>query len=143
MADPTEPVSAPSPVPSAPAPGSGPQLPEQEITAGKTFAILSYVINILGLPFCLVPLITRDNDFSLYHAKQAFVVWLIQLIGYIIGIILLYVCIGAVVLPAVWVLGLVLNIIGLMNAVNGQCKPLVMIGGLAEKWFAGLRKTTT
>ena len=35
---------------------------------------------------------------------------------------------------------LVLNILGLVNAVNGQAKPVPVIGKWGEDWFKGLQK---
>jgi hypothetical protein len=61
-----------TPPPAAPAAA----IPAKEIEEGKAFAILSYVLSLIGLPFFLVPLITRNNAFSLFHAKQCLLLWL-------------------------------------------------------------------
>ena len=53
-----------------------PAVDTKEMEEGKAFAILSYVLNFLGIPFWLVPLIMRNNSFSLYHAKQYLILWL-------------------------------------------------------------------
>jgi uncharacterized membrane protein len=138
MSDPTQPTPAPSPMPSE---QPGPQMSAGEVQDGKVFAILCYVINILGFPFWLVPLILRNNDFALYHAKQCLMLWIFGVIGGIVGTVLIPVfCIGAVILGVVIVAMLVFNIIGLINALNGLTKPLPLIGPYAERWFASLRK---
>lgn len=148
MSDPTHvppPIPAPTPVPFPV--GSSP-MTEKEISEGKAFAILCYAINLLGWPFWIVPLVMRDNDYALYHAKQAMMAWItsvvIAAVGGVLGFVLSFICIGFIVLPiailTVVVLGLVWNIMGIMNAANGRCQPLFVIGGQAENWFRGITK---
>ncbi len=108
------------------------------VEAGKTFAILGYALSFIGLPFFLVPVITRDNAYSLYHAKQSMMIWLAGIVLGVVSAILTVICIG----PIVGLLGglglLVLNILGLLQAVNGEAKPLPAIGKYAIEWFKGL-----
>ena len=141
MADQTPPndpaVQTPAPAPAAPAAPVTPAMSEKEIADGKVFAILCYAINFVGLPFWLVPLIMRNNDFSLYHSKQCLIMWLIGVAASVIAIIP---CVGWVI-AIVAILGLlVFNVMGLINAINAKAKPLPLIGVYAEKWFEGLRK---
>ena len=116
-----------------------PQLPP-EVEEGRTFAILSYALGLVGLPFFLVPLIMRNNEFSLYHAKQCLILWLAGLALSVAGGILTIVCIGVLVLMVGGILLLVLDVMGLINAIQGQTKPLPLIGKWGEEWFKGLRK---
>lgn len=111
-----------------------------EVEEGKPFAILSYALNFIGLPFFLVPLILRNNEFSLYHAKQCLLLWLLGIAGAVVSGLLAIVCVGILLGLALAVALLVLNIIGLINAIQGQAKPLPIIGPWAEEWFKGLRK---
>jgi uncharacterized membrane protein len=134
-----QPTPPASPEPSAFS-GAAPAMTPGEVKDGKVFAILCYLINILGFPFWLLPLIMRDNNFSLYHAKQCLAMWVILMVGAAISVPLAFVCIGFVLLAIIYVGFLVLNIIGLLNAINEQAKPLPFIGTYAEKWFAGLKK---
>jgi uncharacterized membrane protein len=113
---------------------------EKEIADGKAFAILSYAINFVGLPFWLVPLIMRNNDFSLYHAKQCLLMWLV---GVATGVVAIVPCAGWIIAIVVILGLLVFNVLGLINAINGRCKPLPLVGTFAEKWFEGLRKVPT
>jgi uncharacterized membrane protein len=113
---------------------------EKEIADGKVFAILSYVISLVGFPFWLVPLIMRDNAFSLYHAKQCFMLFLTVLVGVVICVPLVFFCVG---IPLAFVLGigsLVLHIMGAVQANQGLMKPVPIVGVLAERWFAGIQK---
>ena len=121
-------------VPPTPAPVS------KEIEEGKTFAILSYALGLVGLPFFLIPLITRNNEFSLYHAKQCLLLWLAGVVVSVIGSILMVVCVGVIILMAGWIFLLVLDIMGLANAIKGEQKPLPLIGKYADEWFKGLKK---
>lgn len=127
-----------SPAPAETAPAI--EISQQEMEAGKVFAILCYALGFLGIPFFILPLVMRDNDFSLFHAKQVLILWLLGIAGYIVGIVLLVICIGPFIMLGVGILSLVLAIMGLINAINGRAKPLPIIGGYAEKWFAGVKK---
>lgn len=112
----------------------------KEVEEGKPFAILSYALGLIGLPFFLVPLIMRNNDFALYHAKQCLILWLFGIVGSVVSGILAFICIGIILGVAIAILVLVLDIIGLVNAVNGEKKPLPWIGPFAEEWFKGVTK---
>jgi len=129
-------TSAPAQEPSAPPPVSG----SSETEEGRTFAILSYALNFIGLPFFLIPLIMRNNEFSLYHAKQNLMLWLVGMAGIVVSRILMMVCIGIILMLVLMIFLLVLNIIGLINAVKGEQKPLPVVGRWAEDWFKGLNK---
>lgn len=137
MTDGNIPPTDAAPAPSAP---SAPSAAAQEIADGKAFAILSYAINFLSLPFWLVPLIMRNNEFSLYHAKQCLILWLAIVVSYTVAVVSIFLCIGVVLVPLVIVASLVYNILGLINAINGKMAPLPLIGSFGEQWFAGIRK---
>ena len=132
------PESVPQP---APEPESGQAgVSSKEMEEGKSFAILSYALNFVGLPFFLIPLIMRNNGFSLYHAKQCLIIWLGGIVASIIGIPLCAICIGVILLPAAYIFLLVLNIMGLIVACKGEQKPLPLIGKWGESWFKGINK---
>lgn len=129
---------------SAPPPGTNPEdlvapvFDAAEIEAGKTFAILSYALSFVGLPFFLLPVIMRDNAYSLFHAKQSMMIWLCGIILGAVSAALTLICIGPVVGLIGGIFLLVLNIMGLMQAVNSQAKTLPLIGPYAMNWFKGL-----
>lgn len=124
--------------PSAPAQYGS--VPPQEIADGKAFAILSYAILIIQLPFFVVPLIMRNNDFSLFHAKQSLILAIAWYANWVIALIFSWTCFIPVICAVIAVALIVLLIIGIINSVNGQFKPLPVIGPYAEKWFAGIKK---
>ncbi len=109
----------------------------QDMEQGKTFAILSYVIGFIGLPFFLVPLITRKNEFALYHAKQCLMLWLAAIAVSFVNIVP---CLGQIVWLVAIVALLVFNVLGLINATKGEAKPLPLIGKWGEEWFKGITK---
>lgn len=111
-----------------------------DMEEGKTFAILSYALSFIGIPFFLVPLIMRNNEFSLFHAKQCLVLWLAGIVASVVGMLLMAVCIGAILLPAAAIFLLVLTIMGLISAINGEAKPLPVIGKWGIDWFKGVTK---
>ena len=117
----------PPDVPPPPAPPTASEAGEasfspEEIEAGKTFAILTYALSFVGLPFFLVPLIMRDNDFSLYHAKQFLMLVILGITGGIIGSLTSVICIGFIILPVVSIFCLVCVVIGLIDTINGRAK---------------------
>lgn len=125
--------------PEAAQPAPGAPLPK-DIEDGRTFAILSYALSLIGLPFFLVPMIMRNNEFSLYHAKQCLLLWLGGIAVSVIGVPLMAICIGFLLVPAAGIFLLVLDIMGLMNAVKGVQAPVPLIGKYAEDWFKGITK---
>ncbi len=135
----------------SPAPAGTPGNPErpncstEEIAAGKPLAIISYALNFVHIPFFLVPLIMRSDRLSLYHAKQCLILWLAALcVMTVLGLAVIAtfgfgVCIVVPAYILLWVTGVVINIMGMVNAINGKCVPMPMIGELAERWFAGIK----
>ena len=122
----------------APAAASSQELVLQDTNEGKSLAILSYALNFVGIPFFLVPLIMRDNEFALFHAKQCFILWLGGIAAGILSVLLF--CIVWIFLPLAGIFLLVLNIIGLVNAAKGEAKPVPLIGKWGVDWFKGIRK---
>ena len=133
-----EPVAA-EPVSAEPQPAA-PVMDAKEVEDGKAFALLSYGLSLIGIPFFLVPLIMRNNEFSLYHSKQCLIMWLLGAVGGTISAILMAVCVGAILVPALGIYLLVVAIMGLINSSNGEAKPLPWIGKWGEDWFKGITK---
>jgi len=109
------------------------------VEEGKAFAILSYAISFLGLPFFVIPLIQRNNKFSLYHAKQCLMLWIAAAAVAVASSVLAVICIGFIIGIVGGIGMLVLNVMGLMNAIRGEVKPLPLIGKWAEDWFKGIQ----
>lgn len=91
----------------------------------KTMAIVAWFI-------FFVPLLTdqKDSEFVKFHVNQSLVLTLVSFAGYIISSILVVVLIGLLLLPVVGIGVFVLWVIGLMSAINGERKPLPIIGNI-------------
>ncbi|MGD0015953.1 MAG: DUF4870 domain-containing protein [Verrucomicrobiia bacterium] len=120
---------------------TAPQLSQQEIDSGKTMAILSYIpIAFLGLIVAIISLSQKNNAFSLYHAKQALTLYICWIVAALCCVPLFFICIGFPLVMAVNVAGLVLCVLGIINANSGQCKPLPLIDKFVDKWFGKIQK---
>ncbi|MEI6211667.1 MAG: DUF4870 domain-containing protein [bacterium] len=117
------------------------QLSQQEIDSGKTMAILSYLpIAMIGLIVSIVVLVQKNNDYAIYHAKQALTLSICALVAQAVCFPLIFICIGGPLMVVVSICALVLFIIGIINASGGVCKPLPLIGPFAAKMFGNIRK---
>jgi uncharacterized membrane protein len=101
---------------------------------GKNTAIIAY-ITIIGLIIAFVMNTDKKNEFAKYHIKQSLglaltglglgLIGMIPILGWIINII------GIFVLLFMWIMGLV-------NAINGQEKPVPILGDKYLEWFKNL-----
>lgn len=95
----------------------------------KLYAFLAYLLSIVGV---IIVLATRKEDkFALFHAKQGLVLFG----GYVIANIVRFLPIpmGGAIGYLLSTLCLILEILGIINALNGQEKPLPIIGQFADK----------
>lgn len=100
------------------------QADPKDVEQNKVMAILAYI-------FFLIPLLAaKDSKFAMYHANQSLVLFIIGIAGNIIGGILFFVYIGVCVTSLVNLAWLVLAIIGIINASNGEMKPLPIVGNI-------------
>ena len=100
----------------------------------KVYGILSYI----GI-LVLVPLLAGKSQFARFHANQGLVLFIADIvlgavIGISVGVLSLIPFVGIVIGSILsGVLGLaifILMIMGIVNAVNGEMKPLPVIGGI-------------
>ncbi len=101
-------------------------MPEDKKTSNendKIMGILAYV----GI-LVVVPLFAGGNSkFVKYHANQGLVLFIAMVLTNILWAIPF---LGWVAAPAVGLLILVLAIMGIINVVNNEMKPLPLIGGI-------------
>ena len=109
---------------------------EEEMEDGFDVARFCYLFNFFGVPFFLIPLFRKDNAFSLFHAKQAAVLWAVFVGSLLTGWGLLLIS-----LQALWcfVLGggaaLTMNVVGYQRVMVENADPLPGVGRWAEEWF--------
>lgn len=94
----------------------------------KTMAALAYII-------FFIPMITnKDSKFAMYHANQGLVLLLTVIVlnivvGFLGGILFFFGGFFLWGLPGL--VGLVFAILGIMAALNGEMKPLPVVGGIS------------
>ncbi len=93
----------------------------------KGMAVLSY----FGLLILIPVFIARNDPFVRYHINQGLVLFLVDIICGIIGSIIGAIpVVGGIITLALGIVIFVLFIIGIINAVKGEMKPLPLIGGI-------------
>ncbi len=93
----------------------------------KVFGVLAYI----GILF-LVPLLAGKTEFSKFHANQGLVLFIAEIaVNIVAGIITLIPIIGWIIGLLFWavdIFWLVLMIMGIVNACQGEMKELPLIG---------------
>jgi len=106
----------------------------------KIFAFLGVFLTILG--FIIVILTKKDSRYAMYYAKQGLVLGvagiIIGIALAILGTILVFIpIIGPILIllvsGALWIGLLVLWLIGWINALSGQMKPMPVLQTFADK----------
>lgn len=102
----------------------------QDINANKTMGILAY----FGL-LVLVPILTaRQSRFAMFHAEQGITLCIgchiIGILAVVLGMIPAVGWVFSLIFGLVGILFLVLMILGIINAANGQAKELPILGKL-------------
>jgi len=95
----------------------------------KLFAFLCYFLGIIGV--LIVLLAKKDDQFAVYHAKQGLVVFIC---GAIVGMVGVVPILGWIIAPLVGMVLFVIAVLGMVNALTGQAKPLPIIGQYADKF---------
>ena len=117
-------TTPPSATPSAAAPPPPPGMPPAAAaTEDKTVAIVSY-LTLLGFIAAIVIHSNKKTQLGAFHLRQALglfltaILMVIPLLNILIGLCLL-----------------VLWIMGFISAIQGQMKPVPLLGPLYQKWF--------
>jgi uncharacterized membrane protein len=109
----------------------------------KTVALLSY-ITIIGWIIAFVMNSSQKSSLGAYHLRQTIFLYIIALCLYILQIFLLFIPFLGWIISFLLIFGgigiFVLWIIGLIAAVNGEAKPIPLIGNKAQQLFSGLGK---
>lgn len=94
--------------------------PNTDAQNNKVYAILAYII------FFIPMIAAKDSKFAMYHANQGLTLFLLYLACQIVFRIIPF--LGWVLIPLAGLFCLALAIIGIINAANGEMKPLPLIG---------------
>ncbi len=124
---------------------SVPPPPAPAAAAGedKTVAILSY-LTLIGFIIAIVLHNGKKTALGTFHLQQALGL-VVTAIGGCIAIVILGIILAFIPVLG-WILSLLINlgfglgmlalvIIGFINALNGQMKPLPVVGAQYQKWF--------
>ena len=124
--DPTTPVPAPAP---APLP------PPAAVAEDKTVAIVAY-LTLIGFIVAIIIHMNKKTKLGAFHLRQMLGFVLTGIAVWFCAVILAFIPIlGWLCILALWVGMLVLWILGLVTAINGQMKPMPVVGPLYQKWF--------
>ncbi len=101
---------------------------QSTIEEGKTMAIISY-ITLIGTLIAFIMNNGKQNEFAKFHIGQALRAWLAGIvIGIIAGILIGITGIG--LLGYLRYAGMVLAIMGLLNAINGKVEKIPLVGDI-------------
>ena len=98
----------------------------KDVEQNKVFAAIGY----LGILFLVPMLAAPKSPYAQFHAKQGMVLFITALI---MSVVLAIPILGWVIGGLGEIFVIVLMIMGILNAVNGQEKPLPVIGQFAGK----------
>jgi uncharacterized membrane protein len=108
---------------------------------GKTVALLSY-ITIIGWVIAFVMNSSQKTALGAYHLRQTIFLFIIGLCLYILQIFLLFIPFIGWIISILLIFGgiglFILWLIGLIAAVNGEQKPMPLIGKKAQELFHGI-----
>lgn len=96
---------------------------QEDIEKNKAMGILAYILFFIPL------LAAKESKFAMYHANQGLVLFLTALAVNIVGRIIPFIG-WTLIIPLGGLCVFVLAIIGIINAANGQQKPLPLIGNI-------------
>ncbi len=94
----------------------------------KLLAAISYVWIL-----CIVTILcAKDDAFARYHANQGLVLLIANIAAGVVGAILAFIpVVGMIISYAISIVLFVFMILGIVNAVKGEMKPLPLIGGIS------------
>lgn len=101
---------------------------QSTIDEGKTMAIIAY-ITLIGTLIAYLMNNDKKNEFAKFHIGQALRAWLAGIVITIVAVILAMVT-GIGLLGYLRYAGLVLAILGLINAMNGKTEKIPLVGNI-------------
>lgn len=107
---------------------SGPEWPldPKDVESNRIMAIVAY----LGI-LCLLPLLlAKDSKYARFHGQQGLILLIFWLVISVVAVIPI---LGWIIAFVGYIAGIVLTLIGIMNAARGEAKELPWIGHYAGK----------
>ena len=131
---PATPPGTAAPPPSGAAPISGIP-PAASTTEDKTVAILSY-LTLLGFIAAIIIHSNKKTQLGAYHLRQALGIFLTWIGVAVCQFVLLFIpVLGWLAVLALWISMIVMLVMGFISAIQGQMKPVPVMGPLYQKWF--------
>jgi uncharacterized membrane protein len=104
-------------------------------TDDKTAAIVSY-LTLIGFIVAIIIHGSKKTRLGAYHLRQSLGLMLTSIAIWVVAMICIFVpFVGWLVSLAAWLSLIVLWVIGLIAAANGQMKPVPVLGEYYQKWF--------
>lgn len=107
---------------------------KEDIEKNKGMAIAAYII-------WLIPYFgAKDSKFAMYHAKQGLVLFIVAIAGWVLVSLLWNIMSWSMwgfvsLISTIWNVGiLVLAVLGIINAAQGEAKELPIIGQYGKKF---------
>ncbi len=98
---------------------------QKDVREGRFFAVISYISF-----FCVVSLILKkENKFAVYHAKQGLVLFVFEVVAFILSMIPL---LGWLIRVFGLLLFLLLSLWGVVNSLNGNYSRIPLISRIAD-----------
>lgn len=91
----------------------------EDIEKNKVISAIAYAIFFLPL------VVDKDSEFGKFHANQGLILLIVSLVG---NAILTISIVGLLLVPVLNIAVLILFVMGVVNAINGQAKELPIIG---------------
>ncbi|HEU5168457.1 MAG TPA: hypothetical protein VFU29_23090 [Chitinophagaceae bacterium] len=106
---------------------------------GKSIAIISY-FTWIGWIIAFVMFNSNKSQLAAYHIRQSLLLMILGILCYIVQIMLIFVpFLGWAIIFLLWIGLVVLWVLGLVAAINGQEKPIPVVGALAQNIFSGIK----
>ncbi|MBK7249797.1 MAG: hypothetical protein IPI06_02520 [Gammaproteobacteria bacterium] len=110
---------------------SPPAAPAPAPSEDKTIAILAY-ITVIGFIAAIIMHGNNKTALGAFHLRQTLGFFIMSLGMIILGMIPI---LGWIAMPFFAIFMLVCWVIGLIGAINGQLKPMPLVGPMFQKWF--------
>ncbi len=109
-------------------------IPTAPQTEDKTAAIVAY-LSLIGFIIAIILHGQKKTALGAFHLRQVMGIFLTGIVAWIGVMVLMFVVIGVFLAPVVWIGLIIMWIMGLIAAINGQQKPVFLLGQKYQEWF--------